>query len=148
MIRVGFEVPGDRTMKAFRRISRGLAAAMAAVMFVVSVPIGVANAGLISTEQVVEREATAEDRTRIMDFLAREDVRAQMVELGVDPAIAVTRVAGLSDAEIRDIAGRIDLMPAGQDVFGTILSAALVIFLVLLITDIRGLTDVFPFVRR
>ncbi len=135
-------------MKAFRRISRGLAAPMAAVMFVVSVPVGIANAALISTEQVVEREATAEDRTRVMDFMAREDVRAQMIELGVDPAIAVARVAGLSDAEIGDIAGRIDLMPAGQDVFGAILSAALIIFLVLLITDILGLTDVFPFVRR
>ena len=121
---------------------------MAAVMFVMSVPIGVANAGLISTEQVVEREAAAEDRARIFDFLARQDVRAQLIEFGVDPAMAEARVAGLSDAEIRSVAGRIDQLPAGQDVFGAILSTALVIFVVLLITDILGLTDVFPFVRR
>ncbi len=135
-------------MKAFRRISRGLAAPMAAVMFVMSIPIGIANAGLISTEQVVEREAAAADRARIFDFLARQDVRAQLTDLGVDPAMAEARVAGLSDAEIRDITGRIDQLPAGQDVFGTILGTALVLFLVLLITDILGLTDVFPFVRR
>ena len=135
-------------MKAFRRISRCLATPMAAVMFVMSVPIGVANAGLISTEQVVEREAAAEDRARIFDFLARQDVRAQLTEFGVDPAMAEARVAGLSDAEIRGVAGRIDQLPAGQDVFGAILSTALVIFVVLLITDILGLTDVFPFVRR
>ncbi len=135
-------------MKAFRRISRSLAAPMAAVMFVMSVPIGVANAGLISTEQVVEREAAAQDRARIFDFLARQDVRAQLTEFGVDPAMAEARVAGLSDAEIRSVAGRIDQLPAGQDVFGAILSTALVIFVVLLITDILGLTDVFPFVRR
>ena len=135
-------------MKAFRRISRSLAAPMAAVMFVVSVPIGVANAGLISTERVVELEAAAEDRARVMDFLAREDVRAQLTELGVDPAVAVARVGALSDAEIRDVAGRIDQLPAGQGIVGAILGTALVIFLVLLITDILGLTDVFPFVRR
>ncbi len=135
-------------MKAFRRISRCLATPMAAVILVMSVPIGVANAELISTEQVVEREAAAEDRARIFDFLARQDVRTQLTELGVDPAAAAARVAGLSDAEIRDIAGRIDQLPAGQDVFGAILSTALVIFVVLLITDILGLTDVFPFVRR
>ncbi len=135
-------------MKAFRRISRIIAAPMAALMFVVSVPIGVANAGLISTERVVELEAAAGDRTRIYDFLAREDVRAQMIELGVDPAVAVARVAGLSDAEIHDVAGRIDQLPAGQDFFGAILGTALVIFLVLLVTDILGMTDVFPFVRR
>ena len=135
-------------MKAFRRISRCLAAPMAAVIFVMSVPIGVANAGLISTEQVVEREAAAGDRARIVDFLARQDVRTQLTELGVDPAAAVTRVAGLSDAEIGDIAGRIDQLPAGQGVVSAILGTALIIFLVLLITDILGLTDVFPFVRR
>ncbi len=135
-------------MKAFRRISRCLAAPMAAVMFVMSVPIGVANAGLISTEQVVEREAAAQDRARLFDFLARQDVRAQLTEFGVDPAMAEARVAGLSDAEIRSVAGRIDQLPAGQDVFGAILGTALAIFLVLLITDILGLTDVFPFVRR
>ncbi len=135
-------------MKAFRRISRLIAAPMAALMFVMSVPIGIANAGLIPTERVVESEAAAGDRTRIYDFLAREDVRAQMIELGVDPAVAVARVAGLSDAEIRDIAGRMDQLPAGQDFFGAVLGTALVIFLVLLFTDILGLTDVFPFVRR
>ena len=135
-------------MKAFRRISRGLAAPMAAVMFVMSVPIGVANAGLISTEQVVEREAAAQDRARLFEFLARQDVRTQLTEFGVDPAMAEARVAGLSNAEIRGLAGRIDQLPAGQDVFGAILSTALVIFVVLLITDILGLTDVFPFVRR
>ena len=135
-------------MKAFRRISRLIAAPMAALMFVMSVPIGIANAGLISTERVVESKAAAGDRARIFDFLAREDVRAQMIELGVDPAVAMARVAGLSDAEIRDIAGRIDQLPAGQDFFGAVLGTALVIFLVLLVTDILGLTDVFPFVRR
>ncbi len=135
-------------MKAFRRISRLIAAPMAALMFVMSVPIGIANAGLIPTERVVESEAAAGDRARIFDFLAREDVRAQMIELGVDPAVAVARVAGLSDAEIRDIAGRMDQLPAGQGFFGAVLGTALVIFLVLLVTDILGLTDVFPFVRR
>jgi hypothetical protein len=135
-------------MKAFRRISRLLAAPMAAVMFVMSVPIGVAKAGLISTEQAVAGEAAEAERSRVLDFMARDDVRAGLIELGVDPAQAAARVAGLSDAEIGDIAGRIDQLPAGQDVVGAILSTALVIFLVLLITDILGLTNVFPFVRR
>lgn len=135
-------------MKAFRRISRLFAAPMAAVMFVMSVPIGIANAGLVPTERVVEREAVAGDRARVIDFLEREDVRAQMIELGVDPAEATARVAGLSDAEIRKIAGRIDQLSAGQGVVGTIIGAALVVFLVLLVTDILGLTDIFPFVRR
>ncbi len=58
-------------MKAFRRISRLFAAPMAAVMFVMSVPIGIANAGLVPTERVVVRVAVAGDRARVIDFLAR-----------------------------------------------------------------------------
>lgn len=135
-------------MKAFRRISRPLAAPMAAVMLVMSVPIGAAKAGLITTEQAVARQAAEVERSRVLDFMARDDVRAGLIGLGVDPAQAAARVAGLSDAEIRDIAGRIDQLPAGQGLVGSIIGAALLIFLVLLVTDILGLTDVFPFVRR
>ncbi len=135
-------------MKAFRRLSRPLAIPMAAVMLMMSVPIGAANAGLIGTEQVVAREAAEAERSLVLDFLARDDVRAGLIGLGVDPAQAAARVAGLSDAEIRDIAGRIGQLPAGQGVIGSIIGAALVVFLVLLVTDILGLTDVFSFVRR
>jgi hypothetical protein len=71
-----------------------------------------------------------------------------MVGLGVDPAEAAQRVAGLSDAEVQQIAGHLDQLPAGQSAVGAILGAALLIFLVLLITDLLGLTDVFPFVRK
>lgn len=135
-------------MKAFRRISRYFAAPMAAVMFLMSMPMGIANAGLISTEQVIERETAAEDRARVRDFMARQDVQTQLTEFGVDPAMAQARVNSLSDAEIQKIAGRIDELPAGQDALSAILGTALLIFIVLLITDILGLTDVFPFVRR
>ena len=135
-------------MKTFRRISRAFAVPMAVVMLTTAVPIGVANAGLISTEQAIEREAAEMERSRVLDFLHRDDVRAGLIELGVDPAEATARVAGLSDAEIRKIAGRIDQLSAGQGVVGTIIGAALVVFLVLLVTDILGLTDIFPFVRR
>ena len=45
------------------------------------------------------------------------------------------------------IAGQIDELPAGQNAASAILTAALLIFLVLLITDLLGLTNVYPFVR-
>jgi len=134
-------------MKVFRRLSRPLAVPMAAVTLLMSVPIGAANAGLIGTEQALALEAAEVERSLVLDFLARDDVRAGLIGLGVDPAQAAARVAGLSDAEIRDIAGRIGQLPAGQDFFGSIIGAALVVFLVLLVTDILGLTDVFSFVR-
>jgi hypothetical protein len=39
-------------------------------------------------------------------------------------------------------------MPAGGGAFGIIIGAALFVFIVLLITDMAGATDVFPFVKK
>jgi hypothetical protein len=52
-------------------------------------------------------------------------------------------VSSLSDAQVQQIHQRIDEMPAGSGALGTVAF----IFLVLVITDLTGLTDVFPFIR-
>ena len=121
---------------------------MAAVMMLSSLPIVPAQAALVTTDRVVEAEALADDRTRVMAFMAREDVRAQLEALGIDPAEAARRAESLTEDEIRQIAGRLDEMPAGQDAVGILAVTILVIFLVLLITDLMGVTDVFPFIKK
>jgi hypothetical protein len=130
------------------QLRRQVALALAVVMFVLTGPIDAAHAALVTTGQAIEAGAAVGERDRVAAFLAREDVSAQMVALGVDPVEAVNRVAGLSDAEVRQIAGHLDQLPAGQSAVGAVIGAALFIFLVLLITDLLGLTNVFPFVRR
>jgi hypothetical protein len=63
--------------------------------------------------------------------------------MGVDADAARARVDALTDDEATDLAARIDQLPAGGDILGVIF----VIFIVLLVTDILGLTKVFPFTR-
>ncbi len=46
------------------------------------------------------------------------------------------------------IVARIDQLPAGGDGLGVIVGAAVLIFPVLLITDVLGVTDIFPFVKK
>jgi Family of unknown function (DUF6627) len=135
-------------MRAMPRLRRHIAFALAMLMFVLTGPIGTARAALITTDQAIEATAAQGDRDRVKAFLARDDVRTQMVALGVDPVEAADRVASLSEAEVRQIAGHLDRLPAGQSAVGAVIGAALLIFLILLITDLLGLTDVFPFVRR
>ena len=62
---------------------------------------------------------------------------------GVSPQAAAARVKAMSDAEVAQLAGRIDQAPAGGDVLGMLFT----IFIILLVTDIMGLTKVFPFTR-
>lgn len=98
------------------------------------------HAGMISTDTAVAGTA----RERVGSFLDRADVRAQLQARGVDAAQAKARVGALTDAEAAQLAAEIDALPAGgADVLGVIL----VIFLVLLLTDILGFTKIFPFTR-
>jgi hypothetical protein len=135
-------------MRAMPQLRRSVALVLAVVVGMLTGPIDAARAALVSTEQAIAGEVAGGERERVAAFLAREEVRAQMAALGVDPAEAARRVGGLSDAEVQRIAGELDRLPAGQGAVGAVIGAALLIFIVLLITDLLGLTNVFPFVRR
>ena len=125
-------------------------AATAAVTLAFSmtlIPAGPATAGLISTDRIIEQERVTSDRERVASFVARDDVRKEFQKHGVNPDEAAARVAALSDAEIGQIADRLDSLPAGQDAATAIIGAAVTIFVILLITDILCLTSVFNFTR-
>ena len=116
---------------------------MAGLLIVSIAGIGVplpAHAGIVSTDAAF---ASAE-RGRIASMLERADVRAQLEAYGVRAADVKARVAALTDEEAAQLAGKLDSLPAGGD---GIIGALLLIFVVLLITDILGLTKVFPFTR-
>ena len=102
-----------------------------------------ANAGIVSTDTTLLAGAAESNRDRVNSFLARADVREAMEARGVDSANALERVQSMSDAEVSQVAGRIDQAPAGGDILGILFS----VFIILLVTDILGLTKVFPFTR-
>ena len=129
-------------------LKQAVAAGLTVLMAMNVFPIGLAQAEMITTDQVLQDSDPADDRAKVETFLAREDVKDQLVVLGVDPAEAAVRVASLTDAELAQIAGRLDELPAGEGAVGAIVGAIVFIFLVLLITDLLGLTDVFPFVKK
>jgi hypothetical protein len=134
-------------MTIYRRLSKPLALALAAALFVTSLPIGAARAGLVTTDQLVEQRTAASDRERLAAILLRDDVRQQMEALGVDRNEAIARLASLSDQEIQQIAGQLDELPAGQNLLVGVLIIAGAVLLGLVITDLLGLTDVFTVVR-
>lgn len=134
-------------MTTFRKLSRFLAMPVALTMFLNLGALPAARAAMVPTDQVIEQGSATSDQERVKSFLAREDVRHQLEALGVDPDDAAARVAGLSDSEVNKIVNRLDELPAGQDAFGTIVGAAVLIFIVLLITDILCFTSVYPFTK-
>jgi hypothetical protein len=134
-------------MMTFQKMSRVLALPMALVLFLEVGPLPVAHAALVSTEQVIQEGAAAENRARVMSFLAREDVRREMAALGINPAEAAARTQALSDEEIARIANKLDATAVGGDAIAVIVGAILLLFIILLVTDLLCLTKVFPFTR-
>lgn len=102
-----------------------------------------AQASIIATDEITSAAASVSSRDTVSGFLARDDVRQAMLAQGVTPQAALERVQAMSDVEVSQLAGRIDQAPAGGDVLGILFT----VFIVLLVTDIMGLTKVFPFTR-
>lgn len=120
-----------------------VARVMMGAMLLVS---GLAQAAPVSTTSLLDRENAASvnaDRARLMTLVQREDVAKQLSALGVDPANAQKRVADMSPAEVAQLNQRIDSLPAGSGILGV----AVLIFIVFIITDAIGATDVFTFVH-
>ncbi|KPV40421.1 hypothetical protein AN478_06405 [Thiohalorhabdus denitrificans] len=134
-------------MRQIAKLGRIVAAPLAVLVALASIPAS-AGAGLVSTEQVVQDARMEAERARVQSFLERDDVRQQLERLGVSAEEASKRVDSLTDAEVRQVAGALDREPAGGDGLGTLVGGAIFVFIVLLITDIAGLTDVFPFVKK
>lgn len=91
--------------------------------------------------------ATPGDRAQLLGVLERTEVQSQLQVHGVSLEQAKARVAALSDAEAAQLMAQIESLPAGGDGVGVLITALLIVFLVLLLTDILGLTKVFPFTK-
>ena len=134
------------------RLSKGLVRAVVTVLVPALFVCFTAQstvAAMVATEHVVAGgNAAADARARVATFLDREDVVEVLERWDVDPGEAQARAAALTDAEVADLAARIDSMPAGGSSIGIIIGAILLVFFVLLITDLLGLTNVFPFINK
>ncbi|MFP4034300.1 MAG: PA2779 family protein [Desulfovermiculus sp.] len=109
-------------------------------------PAPALQAAMLGTDSVLPSKTDA-TRTQLQELLQRDDVEQSLQEHGIDVQEARARVMTLSDAELEQIQGRLDTLPAGEGAVGAIVGGAVFIFVVLLITDILGFTNVFTFVH-
>ncbi|MEL7980491.1 PA2779 family protein [Vreelandella titanicae] len=131
-----------KTLRAY------LSTLLIAALVITSLPVAAAptapqSMDLVSTQSVLAVDRAGADRERINEILARADVQDQLVKQGVDLDEVEARVASLSDAEAQQMADQLEQLPAGAGVVGALFA----VFIILLVTDILGLTDVYPFTR-
>ncbi|AZM95659.1 MAG: PA2779 family protein [Gammaproteobacteria bacterium] len=136
-----------------KKVRAYLSSLLIAVLVVTSLPVAAAPTApqsmdaaateLVSTQSVLAGDRAGADRERINEILSRADVQEELLKQGVDLDDVEARVAALSDAEAQQMAEQLEQLPAGAGVVGALFA----VFVILLVTDILGLTDVYPFTR-
>jgi hypothetical protein len=92
----------------------------------------------MGTEQMVAQELRSAHLQTVASFMAAEQVAAQLEAWGVAPDLVAERVAALSDAELQRLAATMQTDPAGG-----VLVIIGAVFVVLIILDLVGVTNVF-----
>jgi hypothetical protein len=135
----------ENFMQLFRRLTRPVALIVTFCLLSLSLHLPVAQAGLVPTDSVLSNTPTSPAHARVATWLGRDDVQAELLARGVSPDQVLARVNSLTDEEANQLATKIDQLPAGGD---SILGLIVLVFLVLLFTDIMGWTDIFPFTKK
>ena len=123
-------------------IQRSLAWLLAALLMLT--PVMGAQAAMLGTDTLITSARSQQSITELQQLLGREDAQQQLLALGVNPDQVRERVASLSDSELARINRGIDSLNAGGD---SVLGILLVIFIVFVITDALGATNIFPFIH-
>ncbi len=134
-------------MNVIRKILKPTSICLTVIMFLMFAPVHSVLAAMVGTETVVDTQRGREARNLIHSVLAREDVQAALRDRGIDPLEAKARIDSLSDEEVIRLADQIDQLPEGAGAVTVLLVIILVMFLVLVIFDLTGVTDVFPFIK-
>ena len=130
-------------MSRFRNTRKTIALLCMVVFFNMTIlPV---QAAMIGNDQIIAQASNQVTIDQLVTALDREDVQSQLVAMGVNPDDAKLRISQMTEAELLVLQNHLGELPAGGiDVLG----AVLLIFIILLITDMLGATDIFPFVKN
>jgi hypothetical protein len=134
-------------MKIIRKKIGFISLFMATIMLLIATPCQPLLAAMVPTEATIYKINAQDARDHLRTLISRNDIKNALISQGIDPMEAKARVDSLSDSEVIEVADKIEQLPAGGGAFGAVIAASVIVFLVLLITDILGYTDVFPFVK-
>jgi hypothetical protein len=128
-------------MRRIKRVEKMVSGLMTLILLLIFAPVPSVLAAMVGTEAVLVNQDTQNARDQLRSFLNRKDVQSQLTARGIDPAEAKARIDSLSDAEVMQIADKIDQLPAGGSFWGTVLFVTIIAFVVLVVLELLGYTD-------
>jgi hypothetical protein len=102
-----------------------------------------AQAAMIGNDVIINHVQQNSAKAELLQTINRSDVKQQLLNMGVSPENIESRIELMTHEEIAQLNQQIGELPAGGDVLGVIL----IIFIIFVITDVIGATDIFPFIK-
>ena len=109
----------------------------------ISLSFGQAQASIVANDQVIHQIQQDNDKTALLQTIHRADVQEQLLSMGVNTSDIESRINQMTQEEIAQLNLQLNELPAGGDVLGIIV----LVFIVFVITDVIGATDIFPFIH-
>lgn len=116
---------------------------MKKLIIALMVSVSLFSSSLFAQIVTTKQSLGISEKPSIESVLASKELEDKLTSLGIDESIVKNRIAKLTPGELQDLNDKIDKLPAGGD--AVVVVAA--IFVLLLITDILGFTDIFSFTR-
>ena len=101
-----------------------------------------ASAAVFSSEQVISNQQFNFNKQQVLSYVDIAEVQNKLIELGVSPADAKQRIANMTAEELSALNSQMNEMPAGG-----IVGVVVTVLVVVVVTDLMGLTDVYPFIN-
>ena len=114
------------------------------IFAMISLQIAPVQAAMVSNEDLLIQAQHDISLEQIITMLDHEEIQKKLTAMGVNPSAAKIRVSQMNDSELAKLTQSLEESPAGSGALGMLLT----IFIVLVITDMLGATDVFPFVKN
>lgn len=114
------------------------------IFTLLSIQVTPIQAAMVNNSDLLRQAQHELSVNQLVTMLDRAEIQQKLTAMGVDPVAAKDRVRQMNDNELAELTRNIEELPAGSSAAGVLLT----IFIVLVITDMLGATDVFPFVKN
>ncbi|ARU54532.1 MAG: PA2779 family protein [Pseudomonadales bacterium] len=131
-------------MPRLQELKRYIALITSFAIFFLGLQSSVVRAAMVSTESQLVQVQQQVDLKEIQETVASDEARKLLSDWGLSPEQVDQRVAKMTPAEVAEFNAKLNDMPAGGT---SVIGVVLFIFLVLIVLDLLGTTNIFPVIK-